>query len=129
MSTIKSVSNRETKEKWKLAFDDGIIRMSKGICIDSDSASTLTEECDTVGIASEVCDIIVNPLNSRVDIEKTKILRFAFDIQLWSIGLSEDVESIIERYYGDIFIVSYHLIIKVGRTSCISDGCLQFVPS
>jgi hypothetical protein len=48
--------------------------MRVGISIDCYAASTLPKDCDPVWIATESSDIVMNPLDGDLNVQKTEIL-------------------------------------------------------
>jgi hypothetical protein len=91
-----------------LTFDNGVIWMGKRVRIYSCSTRTLSHDGNAIGIAPKLSDIRMDPLNSSIDIEEAEVLRFASAVELRSIRLAEDVETIVESDKDYVVIVTDH---------------------
>ena len=72
--------------------------MSKRICIYSYSTRALSHDGNAIGITPKLSNVRMDPLDGSIDVEEAKVLCFASAIELRSVRLPEDVESIVERY-------------------------------
>jgi hypothetical protein len=89
--------------------------MSECIYVCRSCAGTLSEDCDAVGVATKVSYIIVDPLNSRVNIKEPKILRPSRADELRRVWLTKDVKPIVESHDRDVIVVPYKVLSDVCR--------------
>lgn len=93
------------------------LRVDIGRCC----ACTLPKYADTIGVASERCNIVLDPLDSSLLVKQSKILRIRGMDELRSIRLPKDVKAIVESDDDEVVAISNEETAILNGQSALSD--------
>ena len=65
----------------------------------------MTEDADAIGVASEPSDVILDPVNRRLYVQETKVLRIRGANELGGVGLTEHIDAIVECNDDEVIVV------------------------
>ena len=89
-------------------LDDGIPWVCKRVCIDSCGTGALPTNGDSIRVPSEIGDVVVDPVDGRVDVQEPEVDVDLLAVLRW-VRLSEYVEPVIYRHHNNVVVVADHV--------------------
>ena len=86
-------------------FDLLTIRIGKRVRVHSSAPSTLSKDRDPVRISTKVGNVCVDPVDSREDVKKGKVLSSTFREELRRGRVRENIHSVVNGDHGDIVVL------------------------